>query len=465
MSDSDTQPVSKTAKKTFDIAVLFAVCGILFSLLIFLFMLKQERESVLQQFNAEMSTKVADFQHRFTNNLEKLNLLQASFVVSSQSNGILDQQVSTVLNNNPVFNAVVWFAADDSKSHWILSQGGYKLPEALKSQTEALATAGLKYQVFNHDGNRSLIYKTPQVEQGMLVSLLNIERLVSESQLGAVDKGISFKLLGANGEVIHSLEAGVVVEDSISAQKLQGQVSWDVSFAATEDYLSAKMSYMPALFLLMGLLLSFLVASYLKKLTRNLAELREEQETLSQQVVDATWSDPSTGLANRVHFDETLDIECRRAIREFAPLTLLIAEIDHYSEYISCYGEQGADVTLQKVAQTLAACVTRPGDLLARTDSHQFAFILPSTNEMATYLAARCCESVETQKIPHDESSVASVVTISIGLVTLQPSKYLTPERLYEAAFEQLLQAQNNGGNQYIAFAEQGLEPSVTYSV
>jgi diguanylate cyclase (GGDEF)-like protein len=237
------------------------------------------------------------------------------------------------------------------------------------------------------------------------------------------------------------------------------------SYGASEGYLSSKMSFMPALFLLIGLLLSFSIASYLKKLMRNLTTLREEQEVLAQQVLDANWNDPLTGLANRVHFDETLDIECRRAVRDFSPLSMMVVEIDHYAELVESYGKEGAEVSLQKVAQELQACVTRPGDLIARTDDHQFAFILPSTNEMVTFLADRCLKAIDELQLPHESSAISSIITISVGLTTLQPSRELTPERLFNVASEQLEKAQDSGGNQYISFAEHGLEPGVTYSV
>ena len=88
MSDTDAQAVSKPAKKPFDVSVLFAICGMLFSLLIFLFMLKQERDSVIQQFNAEMIQKVADFQHALNGNLNMLHAVHFH-------NGFSEQRPST----------------------------------------------------------------------------------------------------------------------------------------------------------------------------------------------------------------------------------------------------------------------------------------------------------------------------------------------------------------------------------
>ena len=54
MSASDARSDSGAPKKPFNVAIVFAICGALFSLLIFLFMLKQEREAVIQQFQIDM---------------------------------------------------------------------------------------------------------------------------------------------------------------------------------------------------------------------------------------------------------------------------------------------------------------------------------------------------------------------------------------------------------------------------
>lgn len=92
-----------------------------------------------------------------------------------------------------------------------------------------------------------------------------------------------------------------------------------LSFAATESYLAGEMNYTSLFFLLTGLLLSFLLASYLKRLSQHLKRLKDEQDIMSEQMIDTSWNDPLTGLVNRTHFDEALDIECRRAVREFSP--------------------------------------------------------------------------------------------------------------------------------------------------
>jgi diguanylate cyclase (GGDEF)-like protein len=467
MSDQGSAVASKPAKKPFDISVLFAVCGVLFSILIFLFMSKQERETAIQQFHTEMAGHVADLQYLLIGQMQSMALLQVQLLPAPSATS-LSVQAEAVLGRSPALLAIILKSTDAETQRWIATGKALRVDAITSSEAviqQLTATeAAQSVIVASSDGN-TLFYALDAVAGKRLIALLGINELVGQSALSELPAGVSFSILNAEDEAIYQHDIGVVAPDTVTRQAFKGGMPWSVTYAANDEYLASRTSYMPAMFLLMGLLLSFMVASYLKKQARNLTQLREQQEVLSQQVVDSTWNDPITGVANRTHFDETMDIECRRSVREFSPMTMMALEIDHFPEYIGCYGEQAAELALQQVANALAGCVTRPGDLLARIDNHQFGLVLPSTNEMATYLASRCCEAVNKLQIPHDASSVSEVMTISIGVVTLQPSKYLTPERLYEAACEQLLHAQNNGGNQYIAFAEHGLEPSVTYSV
>mgnify|MGYP000265329556 FL=1 len=110
--------------------------------------------------------------------------------------------------------------------------------------------------------------------------------------------------------------------------------------------------------------------------------------------------------------------------------------------------------------------ISRPGDLAVRFDNGRFAMLLPSTNEQVAQLAAQCCEDIRQLAIPHTTSAVSDVVTVTIGVATLQPSRLLTPERLIEASEKALYDAQKAGRDQFIASAENASDlPSVTYSL
>ncbi len=475
MSASDARSDSGAPKKPFNVAIVFAICGALFSLLIFLFMLKQEREAVIQQFQIDMNYKVAAFEQQLTLNLQSLESLQAYYLMSDQIKADSFKEVaSRIAARSPELQALLWVPEADTEKLWVAVNGNDSLidEEAVQQLLQkspqvselTLSRASLS------EGN-SIVAVTPAHSGGKLIALISAVGLVESTGLSELGSGIVFKFINTetSSELISQGEyadsAKLAPDTSFQNHLLRDDSNWLTSYAATDEYVTQRMSYLPALFLLTGLLISFLFAAYLKRIMKYLNNLRDEQEVLCQQLMDVTWSDPLTGIANRGYFDETLDIECRRAVRDFSPLTLVLIELDKFDEYEAHYGAAGAEVTLQRVASALRESVGRPGDMVARIDDNQFAYLLPSTNELVVQLADRCCKEVFSLGIAHEASQVSSVVTVSIGVSTLQPSRFMTPERMLASSKEQLVKAQTNGGNQYQAYAEQGLEPSLTYSV
>ena len=95
---------------------------------------------------------------------------------------------------------------------------------------------------------------------------------------------------------------------------------------------------------------------------RNHLDLKRSRDLLQR----LTTQDHLTGISNRRRFDDFLDMEWRRAAREQAPISLIAIDIDHFKAYNDHYGHPGGDQCLIEVARTLATCVTRPCDLVAR---------------------------------------------------------------------------------------------------
>ncbi len=149
---------------------------------------------------------------------------------------------------------------------------------------------------------------------------------------------------------------------------------------------------------------------------------------LNTQLRDLSARDPLTGLANRRAFDERLDQEWRRAIRQQLPLGLLMIDIDHFKRYNDHYGHQNGDACLRQIAQILATTVLRGGDLVARYGGEEFAVLLPGSDREATHqLGERLCAAVRAQAIPHADSDVAPIMTLTIGAASGVPA-CRTPE-------------------------------------
>lgn len=144
---------------------------------------------------------------------------------------------------------------------------------------------------------------------------------------------------------------------------------------------------------------------------------------MNTQLRDLSARDPLTGVANRRAFDERLDQEWRRAIRQQQPLGLLMIDIDHFKRYNDHYGHQNGDACLRQIAQILTTTVLRGGDLVARYGGEEFAVLLPGSDRETTHqVAERLCAAVRAQAIPHADSDVAPIVTLSIGAASGVPA-------------------------------------------
>ncbi len=153
--------------------------------------------------------------------------------------------------------------------------------------------------------------------------------------------------------------------------------------------------------------------------------------------------DPLTQIPNRRKFDTELDIEWRRALRNEAPLSLCMIDIDYFKLYNDTLGHGEGDVCLQKVATTIHKHSARGGELAARYGGEEFMVILPSCNQEQAYQSAENIrKAVEELALPHPASTVSSLVSVSIGYSTVYPSENkmdikefirLTDDALYRA--------------------------------
>jgi diguanylate cyclase (GGDEF)-like protein/PAS domain S-box-containing protein len=172
---------------------------------------------------------------------------------------------------------------------------------------------------------------------------------------------------------------------------------------------------------------------------RSLAQAKREMEILASR-------DGLTGIANRRLFDEQLEIEWKRGLREDLPLSLIIADIDFFKAYNDTNGHLAGDDCLKKVAKVLRGCLRRPTDLLARYGGEEFAAILPNTGiEGAFRLAVSMKARVKALAIAHPNSKVAEHVTVSLGVASMQPKRDSSHSELIEAADRALYEAKREG--------------------
>ncbi len=156
--------------------------------------------------------------------------------------------------------------------------------------------------------------------------------------------------------------------------------------------------------------------------------------------------DGLTSVFNRRYFDQQLAIEMARAIRAHTPMALIMLDVDFFKRYNDHYSHQTGDDCLRQVAHTLKESLRRPADLVARYGGEEFVCILPDTAFAdALNIAAELEANVRLKAMPHADSSVASVVTVSLGVAGFSGQWPAQASALLALADAQLYAAKHAG--------------------
>jgi diguanylate cyclase (GGDEF)-like protein len=154
-------------------------------------------------------------------------------------------------------------------------------------------------------------------------------------------------------------------------------------------------------------------------LSRRDTELLEARESLHRIAA----IDPVTSLDNHSAFQEFLQAEWRRALREASCICVLLVDIDYFRDYNDRLGHQAGDECLARIGSTLKEVVQRPGDLVARHGGGEFTVVMSRTDPQgASQVAHRVCAAVEALAMTHPESEVSPRVTVSVGVSTSTPA-------------------------------------------
>ncbi len=166
-------------------------------------------------------------------------------------------------------------------------------------------------------------------------------------------------------------------------------------------------------------------------------------------------SDGLTGLANRRTFDQTLATEWSRAIRTKKPLSMLLADVDHFKLYNDLHGHQQGDECLRAVASVVGNNALRPADLSARYGGEEFAIIMPETDHIgAREVAKRLRGVLASLHLIHGATGAARDVTLSIGIATQIPCSDVGADWLLRQADQALYAAKNTGRNRVVSADE-----------
>lgn len=185
----------------------------------------------------------------------------------------------------------------------------------------------------------------------------------------------------------------------------------------------------------------------------NLEQSQRQIEKLKSHLAVAEeqgLSDGLTGLRNRRGFDITLAAEIASAKSGNKPLSLIIADIDHFKLVNDRYGHQTGDDVLKWFARMLSANM-KGRDTVARYGGEEFAIILPQTTvENAANLAGQIKQQLEAKLWTKPGAPNTSLrITASFGVAQLGEQEGTSS--LIQRADAKLYECKANGRNRVAA--------------
>jgi diguanylate cyclase (GGDEF)-like protein len=168
-------------------------------------------------------------------------------------------------------------------------------------------------------------------------------------------------------------------------------------------------------------------------------DLRVQADAFERQARE----DALTGLMNRRAFDETLTREFERAAKEGTPLTLALADLDHFKRINDGYSHTAGDAALRAAADIVRAHAG-DGVLAARWGGEEFALLFPG---LAREQALARCEKLRQAVAAIDTSSFAPGFAMSVSMGVADRTGLTHHEKLINRADALLYQAKRSGRN------------------
>ncbi len=184
---------------------------------------------------------------------------------------------------------------------------------------------------------------------------------------------------------------------------------------------------------------------------RQIAELQESLEAIRYESL----VDDLTTLANRKHFEQSLDRLIAEAQQTNVPFSLLFTDIDHFKKFNDTFGHQTGDQVLRLVALALKQNI-KGQDIACRFGGEEFAVLLPRTDiAQSVVVAEHIREAVFSKElVKRSTGENLGRITISIGVAEWRRGD--TAASIVERADVCLYAAKRGGRNMVVSEKDEG---------
>lgn len=289
---------------------------------------------------------------------------------------------------------------------------GQKVPIRTLAVLMCVGTSGMLWFWFGEENARLRSYVVSTCCSLMLISAVP---LIFRRKRPVSDRALAWLVLASAVVLVWS----TVVSQHYAAEDLLMLNFWQSTFLATLNFTVAAISLGIAVVLLMGFG------------TLIISDLRKQSTT-----------DILSGVQNRRGFENEAQAEVNRSRESGAPLSLVMADLDHFKTLNDTYGHDVGDMVIREFAEVLDG-VCRSADSVGRVGGEEFCILLPGVGVNKAREIAEKARSTLSSRVLLVPAGAAVRFTASFGVAELgSKESYLD---LYKRADTALYAAKDSG--------------------
>ena len=232
-----------------------------------------------------------------------------------------------------------------------------------------------------------------------------------------------------------------------------GELKIELGFTSV---IPQEVAYIPLIFQenIRGVLVLGSVASYTEEehilftYLANQISVALDNAIMHQRVQELSVKDTLTGLSNRRYLSSNLEKKWSACVRNKAPISILLADIDNFKSINDQYGHDKGDEVLKVIAEIFQRNI-RNEDLAARYGGEEFVVVLDNTPpEGAVQLAERIGDDIRKHVFPW----LNRQVTASIGAASYPELDTDNYESIIQAADIAMYKAKTTGKDKVILY-------------
>ena len=177
---------------------------------------------------------------------------------------------------------------------------------------------------------------------------------------------------------------------------------------------------------------------------KSITEINRMISRMNEEII----RDSLTNTYNRRYMEERLLVDVFNAENDKQPISVILADLDHFKTVNDTCGHIAGDTILREFAKIVKSNIRKNTDWIARYGGEEFLIVLLNAGkEAACGVAEKIRKALEKTEISHQKKKIR--VTASFGVSTMEEQP-LTYEELIGQADKNLYLAKNSGRNKTI---------------